>query len=348
MFKAANNAQSTLAQAITATATSFSVVDGSSFPADNFLLTIDDEIVLVGTRSGNTLSSVTRGYESTTAAAHESGAAVENRFTAGTYTQLADALVEHKNEKATQTELGHVKVDGRTIFINEDGEISVNNPYPHDLSGSPGSKFLIAGTMEEGFFGEVPASELITGDALASACGISAGTAQFSNEPWLKFAYQGKILFVAKKPFRYSLSWNAINAANAVYGDRTVTIGGLTYKVRLMRGANKDPADAYEGSICHGSEWNRLMLPIHENAPNNWAYPNNVDSPTEDWGVNYTDEDLLTHYNYGNGSRSWCQEVAETASLRVRRGGYGVSSSGSITASNSSSGYGWRPVLELL
>jgi len=217
-----------------------------------------------------------------------------------------------------------------------------------DNTNAPGPKHAIAGSWDAGFFGEVPASELITGDALASQIGLSSGTAQFSNEPWLKFAYQGKIQFVAKKPFRYRLSWNDINAANAVYGDRTVTIGGLTYKVRLMRGANKDPAGAYDGSICHGSEWNRLMLPIHENAPNNWAYPNNVDSPTEDWSVNYTDEDLLTHYKYGDGSRSWCQEVAQTASNRIYRGIGGVSYSGSFPASYSHSDFGWRPVLELL
>ena len=46
--------------------------------------------------------------------------------------------------------------------------------------------------MEEGFFGEVPASELITGDALASQVGISGGTSQNSTAGWLKFAYKGK------------------------------------------------------------------------------------------------------------------------------------------------------------
>jgi parallel beta-helix repeat protein len=96
MLKAANNAQSALAQAIDATATSFSVVDGSSFPTDNFLLSADDEIMLVGSRSGNTFSSVTRGHEGTTAAAHVSGAAVENRFTAGAHMELVEALIAHK------------------------------------------------------------------------------------------------------------------------------------------------------------------------------------------------------------------------------------------------------------
>ena len=32
-----------------------------------------------------------------------------------------------------------------------------------DLTGSPGLKILISGTMQEGFFGEVSSIELITG-----------------------------------------------------------------------------------------------------------------------------------------------------------------------------------------
>lgn len=109
MLKAANNAQSTLAQAITATATSFNVVDGSSFPTDNFLLSVDDEIMLVGARSGNTFSSVTRGHEGTTAAAHVSGTAVENRFTAGTHMELVEAIgnnAKYKNGSGTFTANG--------------------------------------------------------------------------------------------------------------------------------------------------------------------------------------------------------------------------------------------------
>lgn len=236
-----------------------------------------------------------------------------------------------------------------------------------DSTGSPGPKNLIAGTMQAGFFGEVSASELISGDALASLVGISQGTSQNSTAGWLKFAWQGKILFVAKKAFRNSISWDHINSANAVYGDKTVEIGGLTYKVRLLRGANigfnpkvpiKDQPDGgngYSGAVCHGSEWNRLMLPIHQEAINkNWAYPDNVESDIPVWAHNlgtgtqgrYTDEDLLTHNNYGSGSYSWCQEVAESAAFRVFRGVYGVSYSYFGASSDSGSIYGWRPCLE--
>jgi len=217
-----------------------------------------------------------------------------------------------------------------------------------DIWGTPGSAKLIAGDGEEGFFGEVSASELITGDALASECGISQGTSQHSTAGWLKFALDGKILFVAKKPIRHTISWDTINTADCVYGNKTIQIGGLTYKVRLMKGALTDPAlynASDKGAI--GSEWNRLMLPIHVNAPSNWAYPANVDSPTKDWGIDYTDEDLHTHSVYGNGHCSWCQETDNTASyFHIYRGSSGVSSSASDMFYPPGLDFGWRPVLE--
>ena len=231
-----------------------------------------------------------------------------------------------------------------------------------DPSGSPGSPNLIAGDMNAGFFGEVPASELFTASEIASACGISQGTAQFENEPWLKFALDGKILFRPRKSIRHSISWNSINTANCVYGGsegKRVTKDGQTYIVRLMKGALTDPS-LYDASDrgAKGSEWNRLMLPIHEQAiDKSWAYSAYVEDNIPIWNHNlgtgangmYTDADLMTHNSHGNGSYSWCQETRNTdAAWRVGRGFGGVSGSGAYTASDSSANRGWSPVLELI
>jgi hypothetical protein len=264
-----------------------------------------------------------------------------------------------------KVEIDEVTIDGEEVQeITVDGEVVFEA-----INYGPGPTTLIAGDMQAGFFGEVSASELISGDALASLVGISQGTSQNSTAGWLKFAWQGKILFVAKKAFRGSMKWDYINSANAVYGDKTVEIGGLTYKVRLLRGANigfnpkvpiKDQPDGgngYSGAICHGSEWNRLMLPIHQEAINkNWAYPDNVESDIPVWAHSlgtgtqnrYTDEDLLTKSDYGSGSYSWCQEVAESAFDRVFRGYNGVSYSHSHTSYTALTDGGWRPCLELV
>lgn len=92
-LKAANNARTTLTQAIDATTNSFTVASASIFPDPPFRITIDDEIMEVGAKDNatNTFSSVIRGVENTVPSSHNSGAYVENRFTAGTLAELIDA-----------------------------------------------------------------------------------------------------------------------------------------------------------------------------------------------------------------------------------------------------------------
>jgi hypothetical protein len=87
-LNAANNAETTLSSAISDSSTSLTVASGAAFPAAPFLISIDDEIIEVGTKNGNTFSSLLRGQEGTTAAVHAQGAKVENRFTAGAYNEL--------------------------------------------------------------------------------------------------------------------------------------------------------------------------------------------------------------------------------------------------------------------
>lgn len=218
-----------------------------------------------------------------------------------------------------------------------------------DKTGTPGPKRLVGGNADAGFFGECPTSDFITGDELARLIGLTAGTSQYSNEPWLKFSYMGKVEFIAKKPFRYRISWNSINSVNAVYGDRTVQIKRKKYKIRLIKGkteGKQDDISNWNGFICHNSEWNRLMLPIHKNAPRNWRYPENVESPTEDWEIKYSDNDLIV--NNGNGFGSWCQECGDSSSNRLLRGGFISSSSLMSPYSDDHYIYGWRPVLELV
>ena len=215
----------------------------------------------------------------------------------------------------------------------------------------PGPTTLRGGNLQAGFYGEVPTSEFITGDELARRIGLTAGTSQFSTEPWLKFSYMGKVEFVAKKPFRHSIPWDNINAVNAVFGNRTIDINGFTYKVRLIKGkteGKQSDSNSAKGDISKGSEWNKLILPIHKNAPSNWKYPNNVNSPTENWNVGYTDVDLATDNINDNGFFSWCQEYGGGKGTRLVRGSSGVSNSDSGFPSFVYPFIGWRPVLELV
>ena len=211
---------------------------------------------------------------------------------------------------------------------------------------------LIGGDLQAGYYGTVLSADFIAGDTLASDIGLTAGTAYNDDTPWLKFAWNGGIVMVPQKSLRYNISWDQIHAENAAYGGASapvVTINGNDYRVRLFQVANQDPVSyPLVGSEYWDSEWNRLMLPIHVNAPNSWAYPEYVDGSTEDWGIDFTDDDLLTHYDYGNGNETWGQEQLSTYAYRIGRGSSGVSRASYGNADGTNDGNGWRPLLTQL
>lgn len=60
----------TLDAEIAADVNTFDVADGSSFPAGNFVVQINEELLYVTTRTENTFSEITRGYAETTAVIH--------------------------------------------------------------------------------------------------------------------------------------------------------------------------------------------------------------------------------------------------------------------------------------
>ena len=83
----------TLASAATAGATTITVASASGAPAVNFRIRIDDEFMLVTSKGSGTDWTVTRGIESSVAAAHAVNAVVTHVLTAGGLAQyVADAL----------------------------------------------------------------------------------------------------------------------------------------------------------------------------------------------------------------------------------------------------------------
>ena len=89
----------TVTSSLTDAATSFDIDDASGWPdaTNPFVAVIDrglatEEKILVGARTSVTLSSITRGYDDTTAVAHSSGAAIEHVIDASTIDQLNRAV----------------------------------------------------------------------------------------------------------------------------------------------------------------------------------------------------------------------------------------------------------------
>ena len=194
---------------------------------------------------------------------------------------------------------------------------------------------------DTGYYGEVTSAQFYTGTRISTATGVTGGALQNDTEGWLKFYWHGQVLFIAKKTYRYSISWDSINSANAVYGvnlgstgKKTITHSGSStkYDVKLLKGAIKDPSPASGG----GRQWNELLYRVCTGTETgqigaNWASFN----PSLDLGI-----------NSGNGSYTWCQEVYQpNTANRVFRVASSLSTFSYNASSYTSAYFGWRPCL---
>lgn len=266
-----------------------------------------------------------------------------------------------------------------------------NGPGPkHLISGNRDAGFY--GFVKPSEFGMIDDLEsthkLMNGDNLALAIGLSVGETMNTNVPWMKFSFKEKTIYIPVRPLRNYVAWRHIYQSGAVYGtneeissgeqfmlandDRyngitnslprvsqtaAVVIDQRHYAVRLPKGANSDPLDSYEdsdrGVIGSESEWNNLILPLHENAPYNFLNNQYVGDVIDNWGVDLTDEDLQVSL-YELGMYSWCQETRDSLAeddignqRRLVRGGYRVENVHASVSSNTYRNVGWRPVLEI-
>lgn len=207
----------------------------------------------------------------------------------------------------------------------------------------PGPTELIAGDSNNGFFGEVTSVELISSDELTALIGLSQGNFLTTNPTWLKYKSNGSVVYTAKTPIKYGVPWSTLNSLGVVYGETTIGIGGISFKVRLMSGANDNP---YAGGahlnpppdLVDRSEWNRLIVSVLQDGTAEWH--------------NYQTSDLGIKSS-GNAYSSWFQERDPQllhAVLRPRGGHlvHGLYIGGQSGISSTDSSWGWRPVLEVL
>lgn len=202
-----------------------------------------------------------------------------------------------------------------------------------------GSDVLLAGTMDHGWFGEVSASDFITGPNLAKAVGMGL---PFPNpSDWLKFALNGKVLYVAMKVLSIRISWAQLNNAGLVFGQKTVVVNNETYKVRLLKGCgpvvNYYQYTGFDVAITHGSEWNRLMYHVAGKPFGSASDILTSEGIAEgDW-AQYTKDQLETT------TGSICQE-ADHANCYQRA----LSHLHYFPKTDLAYSSGWRPVLELV
>lgn len=199
---------------------------------------------------------------------------------------------------------------------------------------------------EDAFLAEVPGSAFVNTAQLLTLVGTLSGTVLEADPGWLKFKYQSKILYVAKRCLLISFTQAGLSGPGMIYGSKTVVIAGKTYKVRLLKGATSDPAAAL--SQAAGGEWNDLLYSVYGGNFKNEA----VIQARPRWAA-YTDAELgmsPTGGGLGAGVFTMCQENCSDRPGQIGRG-YGTGNKGIIDiwyvpAGVNPSYVGWRPVLE--
>lgn len=123
LLNAANDAYSALAAAFNIGDSSFTVVDGSAFPTGRHYVSVDTEIVLVSSRSGNTLFVEQRGADNTSQANHIQGRDVYHNVVAGYHDTIRDAILATQAEHWTwRSPIESTTVNDPSILIPSDGQ----------------------------------------------------------------------------------------------------------------------------------------------------------------------------------------------------------------------------------
>lgn len=210
------------------------------------------------------------------------------------------------------------------------------------IGGLPGSDKLIGGNENAGFYGEVEEVSFITMDNFINYSGVEGLRINKDNK-WLKFIYQGKTLYRPMKAILSGMGARGIKNANCYDGSREIEIRNTFYSIRVMEGATADGSNF--NIKMQSSEWNRLILPITSKANSqNWYNKNSVDIPTENWNINYSEEDL----GVGDNSDGKMQIVDSTAGNTFQKGNGTFTDYRTYADSNTSDQIGWVPVLEVI
>lgn len=146
-------------------------------------------------------------------------------------------------------------------------------------SGSgPGPKEIIRGNPTLGYFGALTQDELFTGGEVLTATGINAPLKTDANLNWLKFSYNGRILYFPSQYLFDDVAWSSFYAAGIVYGDNTTGVFPLTpavlqnkriskvfdqtrheFAIRLPKASIVDPSDL---TVDYGGEFFGLFAKV--------------------------------------------------------------------------------------
>lgn len=225
-----------------------------------------------------------------------------------------------------------------------------NKNFP---DSGPGSKNLIFGSDDLGYFGDVSTSQFLTISELRRQLEFYAGVDNGTNaQNWVKTFYKKKVLFFPQYPLASNLSWNAMYAAGLVYGVdgpgeypastgpvnqlKYVTIGNDLFKVRLFNawGLSTRPPGNTEYTLAGAaehierSEWGSLVQSLVKGTPATYTGPK--------WAVYSADSFLGPRFGQMMNTTTGTDQMIFASNTQLSYGG------------KSATVNWWLPVLELV
>lgn len=201
------------------------------------------------------------------------------------------------------------------------------------------------------FMGEVTGDDFITASALATLVGMqSTGTVTNVSPNWLKYSYKGKTVYLAKKPHRHGMTWEALNALKLIFGDKQFLINGKPHVLKLPSGYIPPVLTQYGAST--GGSLNDLIYPVYAGVSKDTtqvkAYAQQAAYLDADLGL----ETTYTAVSGGNGTMTWVQESYGPNTHHMLRFYNDSDKAHQLTAgwylpNGQTANYaGWRPLIE--
>lgn len=117
-------AATTLASTMSVSSTSVNVTSASGWPTTEFTTLIENELVLVASRSGNTLSGLTRGYGDTIAVTHSTGVTADHVAIADDFGKFPLEVRFHPAGDTLDDEFDDDSLDGALTTVTPTGTAS--------------------------------------------------------------------------------------------------------------------------------------------------------------------------------------------------------------------------------
>lgn len=226
--------------------------------------------------------------------------------------------------------------------------LSDNKIHGYFPDSGPGPQTLLRGDWKRGYFGRVTVPGFLTVAETRTVAGLTAGTAvsEATLTHWMKFIFDGKIIFVPCTTLTTGISWKSIYDAGLVYGvdgfgspgpgmstvtfnvnqKKQVTVKGFEFLIRLPKASPLPTTTQITTPDQHAEgEWLELLGRSYLASVRPEVKPHWEDLPALAW---YS---FTQHCNAANIVLVFVGETSSTS-----------------TATNAGAGYGWLPFFELV